>query len=68
MLGVTHTVTDVLVSNGLFSALIQVDPAHLNGEQRFLQIRVRPAGGGAFSSLTPRQERKRARLRKRAKK
>jgi hypothetical protein len=56
MLGSPQTIADVLVSDGLFTALVDVDPSHLNGERRFLQVGVRPSDGGAFSPLTPRHE------------
>jgi len=60
--GTTQTVTNQLVTNGIFS--VQLDfvncagcscPTCFNGAPRFLAIAVRPAGGGAFTPLTPRQ-------------
>jgi hypothetical protein len=61
-LGTTQTLTNVAVSNGIFS--VQLDfvncsgcscPTCFNGGARFLAIAVRPAGGGAFTPLVPRQ-------------
>lgn len=42
--------------DGLFSANLDFGVAALNGDARWLQIAVRnPAGGGAFTTLAPRQ-------------
>ncbi|MCX8155410.1 MAG: hypothetical protein N3J91_02960 [Verrucomicrobiae bacterium] len=45
----------VSVSNGLFSAEVDFGPAPFNGTALWLAVAVRPAGGGAFTPLTPRQ-------------
>jgi hypothetical protein len=52
----------VLVSNGLFqvtldfqSSLVALTTGGFTGEDRWLDIAVRPAGGGVFTPLTPRQ-------------
>ena len=45
---------NVPVANGIFT--VQVDfGSQFNGEDRFLEISVRPAGGGALTVLKPRQ-------------
>ena len=55
--GTTLTLAAVEVSNGTFS--VQLDFAGcadcFNGGARFLDISVRPAGGGSYTLLTPRQ-------------
>ena len=43
----------VAVVDGVFS--VQLDFGDLGGDQRWLQISVRPSGGGSFELLTPRQ-------------
>ena len=50
--------TDTLaVQHGLFTAVINVPTTLIDGNARFLGIRVRcPAGAGAYTTLTPRQE------------
>ncbi|MCB1626206.1 MAG: hypothetical protein KDI48_00670 [Xanthomonadales bacterium] len=45
--------SNVAVVDGVFSA--QLDFGDMGGEQRWLQISVRPSGGGSFELLTPRQ-------------
>jgi hypothetical protein len=58
--GSTQSVNNVNVVNGLFTAQLndanQFGSTAFNGDKRFLEIAVRsPAGGGAFTTLTPRQ-------------
>src|SRR5687768_11940622 len=53
-LGSTLTRTSVAVSNGVFSVSLDFG-SHFPGANRFLEIRVRTSGGGAFTQLTPRQ-------------
>src|SRR6202453_2048116 len=43
------------LSNGLFSATLDFGPGIFNGSNLWLQIDVRPAGGGDFVPLTPMQ-------------
>jgi hypothetical protein len=51
------TDTNILVSNGLFTAVINVPASVIDGNQRFVEIQVRcPSGGGPYTLLTPRQE------------
>ncbi len=46
--------TNVAVSGGLFTVTLDFGAA-FTGYERWLQIRVRPAGGGAYTTLAPRQ-------------
>jgi len=48
----------VAVSNGLFTVNLDFGATAFGGSARFLQIEVRPAGAGAYTLLTPRQEMK----------
>ncbi|MCS6949213.1 MAG: hypothetical protein NZ520_01995 [bacterium] len=51
--GSTLTRTGVNVSNGLFT--VELDFGNVwDGSDRFLQIAVRPSGGGAYTTLSPR--------------
>lgn len=43
------------VIEGIFSAELDFSLAAFNGQARWLEIRVRPAGGGDFTTLSPRQ-------------
>lgn len=52
--GATQAVTGVAVTNGIFTVRLNFG-AQFDGSPRFLQITVRPAGGGAFTTLAPRQ-------------
>lgn len=45
----------ITVSNGLFTAAVDFGPATFNGTAYWLAVAVRPAGGGAFTALEPRQ-------------
>lgn len=47
--------SNVPVSNGLFSVSLDFG-AFFPGASRFMEIRVRPVGGGAFTTLSPRQQ------------
>src|SRR5689334_5240256 len=50
------SVNAVPVSNGLFTVQLDFGSNVFNGQARWLEIAVRsPAGGGAFTTLTPRQ-------------
>jgi len=42
-----------LITNGLYSTQLEVDPANINGQELWLQIRVRTTGG-TWETLTPR--------------
>ena len=55
--GATQTMNNVAVSNGVFTVNLDFGgAAWATGEARFMLIEVRtPAGGGAFTALSPRQ-------------
>src|SRR5689334_4519562 len=54
---VTVTRSGVTVSNGSFSVLLDFGgDAAFPGADRFLEIEVRAAGGGTFTTLSPRQQ------------
>ncbi|MFQ5526711.1 MAG: hypothetical protein ACE5GX_10665 [Thermoanaerobaculia bacterium] len=56
MVGTMVPVNNVTAVNGLFSAELDFGVPAISGGARWLRIAVRsPAGGGAFSTLTPRQ-------------
>jgi len=53
-IGTTNTVTPVAVSNGLFTVTLDFG-ANFPGANRWLEIAVRTNGGGAYTTLLPRQ-------------
>src|SRR5438105_14879219 len=53
---VTVTRTSVPVTGGVFSVQLDFGANAFPGADRFLEIGVRPAGGGAFTTLSPRQQ------------
>src|ERR1700687_5475011 len=53
---VTVTRASVLVTGGIFSVQLDFGANAFPGADRFLEIGVRPAGGGAFGILSPRQQ------------
>ena len=53
-LGTTLTRSSVAVANGTFAVKLDFG-GQFPGANRFLEIRVRQAGGGAFTPLSPRQ-------------
>ena len=53
-IGSIQTVTNVAVADGVFSVNLDFG-SQFPGATRFLEIRVRMAGGGGFTTLTPRQ-------------
>lgn len=53
--GATVQRLNVAVVNGIFTVSLDFGAAVLPGADRFLDIAVRTAGGGAFTPLTPRQ-------------
>ncbi len=56
MIGNVLVANDVPVTDGAFTVELDFGPSAFNGDARWLEIDVRsPAGGGAFSTLTPRQ-------------
>lgn len=54
-IGSTVTVSDVDVSNGLFTVPLDFGTDSFDGQQRWLEVEVRsPAGAGTFTLLSPR--------------
>jgi hypothetical protein len=51
----TVTNSSVVVSNGLFTVLMDFGAGVFIGNSRWLEISVRPAGSGPFTTLAPRQ-------------
>lgn len=51
----SQTVTGVPVKGGLFALSLDYGAAVWPGADRWLELRVRPAGIGAYTTLTPRQ-------------
>lgn len=51
----SNIVPGVTVTNGVFSLPLNFGSATFPGANRFLEIRVRAAGGGAYTVLNPRQ-------------
>jgi len=49
-----QSISGVAVTNGVFSVTLNYGNT-FPGTNRFLEIRVKPAGGGSFTTLTPRQ-------------
>jgi hypothetical protein len=54
--GPTLTNAAVAVVDGLFLTRLDFGPGAFEGKGRWLEIGVRPAGGGSFVTLSPRQE------------
>jgi hypothetical protein len=52
--GSTLARSGVAVTNGIFAVNLDFGQS-FTGASRFLEVRVRPAGGGAFTTLSPRQ-------------
>src|SRR6187402_1513945 len=46
---------NVLVTNGVFNVSLDFGAGAFPGTSRSLEIAVRPAGGGVFTTLAPRQ-------------
>src|SRR5262249_34910638 len=55
-IGLTVTHAAVPVSGGVFAVQLDFGVDAFPGAERFLLISVRPAGGGSFSTLSPRQQ------------
>lgn len=54
--GSTVVADNVSVSDGTFSAKLSFGASAFGGGARWLEILVRPDGGGAYTTLSPRQE------------
>lgn len=55
-IGSNQTLASIAVSNGVFTVGLDFGATSFPGADRFLEIGARPAGVGAFSVLTPRQQ------------
>src|ERR1051325_6595157 len=55
-IGLTQTVSSVAVNAGIFTVTLDFGVSAFPGTNRFLEISVRPAGGGSFTTLAPRQQ------------
>ena len=55
-IGSTQTVNTVAVSAGIFTVTLDFGVNAFPGTNRFLEIAVRPSGGGSFTTLSPRQQ------------
>ena len=53
--GSTRQKTNVPVTDGIFTVELDFGPAAFEGESRWLEIQVRPAGTGSYTGLGPRQ-------------
>lgn len=54
-IGTTVSLNNVAVTNGIFAVTLDFGD-QFPGTSRFLEVRVRPTGGGAFTALTPREK------------
>ncbi|HET9493721.1 MAG TPA: hypothetical protein VFR15_05780 [Chloroflexia bacterium] len=54
-IGSTLTVGNQTVAGGLFTVQLDFGAAAFRGDARWLEIAVRPAGGGTYTTLSPRQ-------------
>ncbi len=55
-IGTMQTVSTVPVSGGVFTVQLDFGGSAFPGANRFLEIGVRPAGGGSYTTLAPRQQ------------
>jgi len=55
-IGSTQTLATVPVSGGVFTVPLDFGVSAFPGANRFLEIGVRPAGGGSYTTLVPRQQ------------
>ncbi|MFN8643342.1 MAG: hypothetical protein U0802_17395 [Candidatus Binatia bacterium] len=55
-IGSDQTLSAVAVADGVFTVQLDFGVSAFPGASRFLEIEVRPAGGGSFTTLTPRQQ------------
>lgn len=54
--GSTVQSLNIAVANGIYAVTLDFGASELTGADRYLDIAVRTAGGGAFSQLAPRQK------------
>lgn len=56
-IGLTVSVNDLTVTNGLFTTQLDFGASAFNGNARYLEVRVRPGSStGTYTTLTPRQQ------------
>ena len=55
-IGSTQAVATVPVSGGVFTVQLDFGTSAFPGANRFLEIGLRPTGGGSFTTLAPRQQ------------
>src|SRR5438128_12490337 len=55
-IGSTQTLSNVTVSNGVFTVTLDLGATSFPGANRYLEVSARPTGSGAFTLLTPRQQ------------
>lgn len=55
-IGSTQTLSAVAVSGGIFTVQLDFGTNAFPGDNRFLEIGVRPAAAGSFTTLAPRQQ------------
>ena len=55
-IGSTNTLSGVTVSQGFFTVQLDFGASAFDGNARWLEISVRPAGSGTYTTLSPRQE------------
>ena len=53
--GAPFAANGVVVAQGLFTSVLDFGPAAFAGQARWVQVEVRPAGGGTYTTLAPRQ-------------
>jgi hypothetical protein len=51
----TVTKSGLAVNGGLINASIDFGPQTYNGQVKWIEVHVRPSGGGAYTTLSPRQ-------------
>ena len=54
--GAPVTVNGIAVAEGLFASALDFGPVAFAGQGRWVQVEVKPTGGGAYTTLAPRQE------------
>ena len=54
-IGSTVNVNGIAVTDGLFTTLLDFGATAFAGQARWLEVAVRPAGGGSYTTLNPRQ-------------
>lgn len=55
-IGATVTVSNVVVSGGLFAVPLDFGLVQFAGERQWLEVQIRPAGSGSYETLSPRSE------------